>query len=43
LLQLLEHHHHLVAQLEGEAGMDVVYLAFAKAFDKVAHEVHLES
>jgi hypothetical protein len=39
LSQLLEHHHRLVAQLEEGAGVDVVYLDFAKAFDKVDHGV----
>ena len=39
LSQLLEHHHQILALLEDGAGVDVVYLDFAKAFDKVDHGV----
>jgi hypothetical protein len=39
LSQLFELYRRLVALLEGGAGADVVYLDFAKAFDKVDHEV----
>jgi hypothetical protein len=39
LSQLLEHQHRLMALLEEGAGVDVVYLDFAKAFDKVDHGV----
>jgi hypothetical protein len=39
LSQLLEHHHRLMTLLEEGAGVDVVHLNFAKAFNKVDHGV----
>jgi hypothetical protein len=35
LSQVLEHHHQILAMLGEGAGVNVVYLDFAKAFDKV--------
>ena len=39
LSQLLQHHHRLLGVLEGSSVADVVYLDFAKAFDKVDHGI----
>ena len=41
LSQLLEHHQKILAMLESGADVDVVYLDFAKAFDKVDYGVLL--
>ena len=41
LSQLLEHHQTILAHLESGTGVDVVYLDFAKAFDKVDYGVLL--
>ena len=37
--QLLEHHHEILDALENNAAVDVVYLDFAKAFDRVDYSV----
>ena len=39
LSQLLEHHQKILAALEQHRGVDVVYLDFAKAFDKVDYNI----
>ena len=41
LSQLLEHHQEVLDALENDAAVDVVYLDFAKAFDKVDHSILL--
>ena len=41
LSQLLEHYHMIVAALAEGSCVDVIYLDFAKAFDKVDHKVLL--
>ena len=41
LSQLLEHYHRIVKALADGSSVDVVYLDFAKAFDKVDHKVLL--
>ena len=41
LAELLEHHHKILAELESNGSVDVVYLDFCKAFDKVDHEALL--
>ena len=41
LSQLLEHHHRVIATMENQGNADVVYLDFAKAFDKVDYGVLL--
>ena len=41
LSQLLKHHSHLIEVLEERSSADVVYLDFAKAFNKVDHGVIL--
>ena len=41
LSQLIQHHSHLIEVLEERSSADVVYLDFAKAFDKVDHGVLL--
>ena len=40
--QLLEHIEHILQQLENQGNIDVVYLDFKKAFDKVDHNVLLK-
>ena len=42
LSQLLEHHQKILEALENHAGVDVVYLDFAKAFDRVDYNVLLQ-
>ena len=42
LSQLLEHHQSILQALENNAAVDVVYLDFAKAFDKVDYNVLLK-
>ena len=37
LSQLLEHHNKILEELEKSNNVDVIYLDFAKAFDKVVH------
>ena len=39
--QQLEHHNKLLEELEKSNNVDVIYLDFAKAFDKVDHSVFL--
>ena len=39
LSQLLDHQQRVLDALENNAGVDVVYLDFAKAFDKVDHKI----
>ena len=39
LTQLLDHYDHLLDDLESGANVDVVYLDFSKAFDKVDHGI----
>ena len=41
LTQLLAHHDNIISQLEDGYNVDVVYLDFAKAFDKVDHNIVL--
>ena len=41
LSQLLEHHHKILEGLEKSNNVDVIYLDFAKAFDKVDHGILL--
>ena len=41
LTQLLAHHDNIISQLEQGKNVDVVYLDFAKAFDKVDHNIVL--
>ena len=41
LSQLLEHHQKILEALENNAGVDVVYLDFAKAFDRVDYKALL--
>ena len=43
LSQLLEHHNNLLEELEKLNNVDVIYLDFAKAFDKVDHGILLNS
>ena len=40
--QLLDHFHKIVDALEANKSVDIIYLDFCKAFDKVDHEVLLE-
>ena len=42
LTQLLAHHDNIISLLEGGMNVDVVYLDFAKAFDKVDHNLVLK-
>ena len=42
LTQLLDHYHRIIDALENENSVDVIYLDFCKAFDKVDHEVLLQ-
>lgn len=42
LSQLVQHHYHIVSLLEANCDVDVIYLDFAKAFDKVDHALLLE-
>ena len=42
LSQLLEHYQRILSGLEEQGSVDVVYLDFCKAFDKVDHKVLLE-
>ena len=41
--QLLAHQDNIINVLENGNNVDVVYLDFAKAFDKVDHEILLEN
>ena len=41
LSQLLEHHNKILEELEKLNNVDVIYLDFAKAFDKVDHGILL--
>ena len=41
LFQLLEHHNKILEELEKSNNVDVIYLDFAKAFDKVDHDILL--
>ena len=41
LSQLLEHHNKMFEELEKSNNVDVIYLNFAKAFDKVDHGILL--
>ena len=41
LSQLLEHHNKILEELEKSNNVDVIYLDFAKAFDKVGHGILL--
>ena len=41
LSQLLEHHNKILEELEKSNNVDVIYLDFAKAFDKVDHGILL--
>ena len=41
LSQLLEHHNKILEKLEKSNNVDVIYLDFAKAFDKVNHGILL--
>ena len=41
LSQLLEHHNKILEELEKPNNVDVIYLDFAKAFDKVDHSILL--
>ena len=42
LSQLLEHIEYILEAMQGKKNVDVVYLDFAKAFDKVDHRILLE-
>ena len=42
LTQLLAHHDNIISLLEDGMNVDVVYLDFAKAFDKVDHNLVLK-
>ena len=42
LSQLLDHHDNVVRAMEEGHNLDVVYLDFAKAYDKVDHSVLLQ-
>ena len=39
LFQLLEHHNKISQELEKSNDVDVIYLDFAKAFDKLDHGI----
>ena len=41
LSQLMEHYNHILDLLEDGSNVDVIYIDFAKAFDKVDHQVTL--
>ena len=41
LSQLLEHHNKILGELEKPNDVDVIYLDFAKAFNKVDHGILL--
>ena len=41
LSQLLEHHNKILEELEKSSNVDVIYLDFGKAFDKVDHGILL--
>ena len=41
LSQLLKHHNNILEELEKSNNVDVIYLDFAKAFDKVDHGILL--
>ena len=41
LTQLIDHYHRVLHQCETGANVDVIYLDFAKAFDKVDHNILL--
>ena len=41
LSQLLEHHNKILEELEKSNNVDVIYLDFAQAFDKVDHGILL--
>ena len=41
LSQLLEHHNKILEDLEKPNNVDVIYIDFAKAFDKVDHDILL--
>ena len=41
LSQLLEHHNKVLEELKKSINVDVIYLDFAKAFDKVDHGILL--
>ena len=41
LSELLEHHNKILEELEKSINVDVIYLDFAKAFDKVNHGILL--
>ena len=41
LSQLLEHHNKILEELEKSNNVDVIYLDFAKEFDKVDHGILL--
>ena len=41
LSQLLEHHNKILEELEKSNNVDVIYLDFVKAFDKVGHGILL--
>ena len=43
LSQLLEHHNKILEELEKSNNVDVIYLDFAKAFDKVDHGILLNT
>ena len=43
LSQLLEHHNKILEELEKSNNVDVVYLDFAKAFDKVDYGILLNN
>ena len=38
-MQLLEHHNKVLKELEKSNNVDVIYLDFPKAFDKVDHGI----
>ena len=42
LSQLIEHHQKILDGLEEECSLDIVYLDFSKAFDKVDHKILLK-